>query len=254
MAKKPPIKPAKRTNTPFDRSKGIQRDYERQLRKIAREIGRIITGHEKSGKSVAETQNALDMYSDILRPWAETTAAEQTARVEKQEYQSWLAATQEMSIGLKKELRSTNVGAMYKRLANEQASKIVALPVEFGVRLQKLTNEAMLNSDRADEIKKEIMRSGEVAESRATMLARTSVTAAATHLTQARATQIGSEGYFWRTARDGRVRESHAEMEGKYVRWDSPPTLDKLTGHAGTIPNCRCYPEVEIPDKYTERR
>ena len=36
-------------------------------------------------------------------------------------------------------------------------------------------------------------------------------------------------------------------MEGKFVRWDSPPTLDGMTGHAGEFPNDRCYPEPVIP-------
>ncbi|MDR0067994.1 phage head morphogenesis protein, partial [Acinetobacter sp. 11520] len=30
--------------------------------------------------------------------------------------------------------------------------------------------------------------------------------------------------------------------------WDNPPTLDNLKGHAGCLPNCRCYPEPSIPD------
>jgi hypothetical protein len=36
-------------------------------------------------------------------------------------------------------------------------------------------------------------------------------------------------------------------MEGKYVAWDAPQTLDMMTGHAGEFPNCRCYPEPVIP-------
>ena len=36
-------------------------------------------------------------------------------------------------------------------------------------------------------------------------------------------------------------------MEGKFVSWDSPPTLDGMTGHAGEFPYCRCYPEPVIP-------
>jgi uncharacterized protein with gpF-like domain len=39
-------------------------------------------------------------------------------------------------------------------------------------------------------------------------------------------------------------------MEGKFVRWDEPPTLDNLTGHAGALPNCRCRPEPVIPDEF----
>jgi uncharacterized protein with gpF-like domain len=37
-------------------------------------------------------------------------------------------------------------------------------------------------------------------------------------------------------------------MEGKFVTWDDPPTLDGMKGHAGQFPNCRCYPEPVIPE------
>jgi hypothetical protein len=31
--------------------------------------------------------------------------------------------------------------------------------------------------------------------------------------------------------------------------WDSPPTLDNLVvGHAGALPNGRCWPEPVIPE------
>ncbi|EFI2486087.1 phage minor head protein, partial [Escherichia coli] len=62
-----------------------------------------------------------------------------------------------------------------------------------------------------------------------------------------RALSIGSNGYIWRTAEDGDVRHSHREMEGKFVEWGKPPTLDGMTGHAGELPNCRCYKEIVFP-------
>ncbi len=36
-------------------------------------------------------------------------------------------------------------------------------------------------------------------------------------------------------------------MEGRFVPWDEPPTLDGMTAHAGEFVNCRCYPEPVIP-------
>ncbi|HHZ9834772.1 TPA: phage minor head protein, partial [Klebsiella pneumoniae] len=41
---------------------------------------------------------------------------------------------------------------------------------------------------------------------------------------------------------------SHRKMKDKFVRWDNPPTLDGMTGHAGCLPNCKCWAEVHIPD------
>ena len=70
-------------------------------------------------------------------------------------------------------------------------------------------------------------------------------------LDQARALSIGSNGYIWRTAEDGDVRHSHREMEGKFVEWGRPPTLDGMTGHAGELPNCRCYKEIVFPNPHS---
>ena len=45
--------------------------------------------------------------------------------------------------------------------------------------------------------------------------------------------------YVWRTAGDDRVRGAHAANAGQIFAWAGPPE----TGHPGTTPNCRCWPE-----------
>jgi hypothetical protein len=45
--------------------------------------------------------------------------------------------------------------------------------------------------------------------------------------------------YTWRTVHDDRVRSSHAANDGRVFGWADPPP----TGHPGTEPNCRCWPE-----------
>ena len=80
------------------------------------------------------------------------------------------------------------------------------------------------------------------------MLARTAVSSTAEALVETRAKSIGSVGYVWRTARDGDVRPSHKAMEGKFVAWNDPPTLDGYRAHAGCFANCRCRPEPVLPE------
>ena len=53
----------------------------------------------------------------------------------------------------------------------------------------------------------------------------------------------GRSGYIWRANDDEKVRHSHLEMDGKFVPYDKPPTLDGLTFHAGEGYNCRCWQE-----------
>ena len=55
-------------------------------------------------------------------------------------------------------------------------------------------------------------------------------------LTEARHKQMGVQGYKWLTAGDERVRDTHADNNGKFFRWDDPPA----TGHPGAEIQCRC--------------
>ena len=123
-------------------------------------------------------------------------------------------------------------------------------PLEAADRVYDIQNratEAVVTGGRAEHFAKEIAVSGDIAKSRADLIARTELGRATGALDQARALSIGSNGYIWRTAEDGDVRHSHREMEGKFVEWGKPPTLDGMTGHAGELPNCRCYKEIVFP-------
>lgn len=154
-----------------------------------------------------------------------------------------------MSRGLRREIQTAPTGELFQALLNEQVTLIKSLPLEAAQRVHELTIKGLEDSTRASEIAKEIARSGEVAMSRANLIARTEVARTASTLTQSRAEHVGSEGYIWRTSDDSDVRHSHKQMNGKFVRWDSPPTLsDGTTTHAGQIYNCRCYPEPVLPE------
>ena len=66
-----------------------------------------------------------------------------------------------------------------------------------------------------------------------------------------RAKSVGSKGYIWRTVGDSDVRESHAKMEGVYVDWDNPPTIDGIKGHPSErrlIDKCRCFEDPVLPE------
>ncbi|MFX5937705.1 phage head morphogenesis protein, partial [Acinetobacter baumannii] len=79
-----------------------------------------------------------------------------------------------------------------QELLAEQVDLITSIPREAGQRVHELTLKGLEDSTRASEIAKEIMRSGEVAKSRAMLIARTEVSRTATSLTQARAQFVGS--------------------------------------------------------------
>lgn len=212
-------------------------------------MGAIINGFPAGDPEHLPTiSNILRRYADALTEWAEATAGRMLAEVSQQDSKAWMAMAAEMSKSLRDEIRSAPTGEAMRSLLAEQVTLIKSLPLDAAERVHRLTLQGIEDGTRASEIAKEIMRSGEVSVSRAKLIARTEVSRTASNLTQARAEHVGSTGYIWRTSGDSDVRHSHAKMNGEFVAWDAPPTLDGMTGHAGCLPNCRCYPEPVIPE------
>lgn len=165
--------------------------------------------------------------------------------VKSDNLKAWKSLSKNIAREMKREVRDP----LISRLQARQVILIKSIPSDAAARAQKLSMQAAVGGKRAAEVAEEIARTNAVTESRAMLIARTEIARSNAVINQARAESVGSEGYIWRTADDADVRESHAEMEGEFVRWDDPPTLsDGMTGHAGEFPNCRCYAETVLPD------
>lgn len=193
---------------------------------------------------------SLNEYANTLHFWAENTAGRIITDVALRDEKTWMLYAQDLSRGMRDQIRNTDTGAVYQELLNKQVHLIKSLPLEAAQRVQDLSTRALIEGGRASDIAGLIMASGHVAKSRADTIARTEVSRASSVFTQARAENLGSDGYIWRDSRRIDVRPSHREMNGKFVLWAEPPTLDKLTGHAGCLPNCYCYPEPVIPEDF----
>lgn len=233
----------------FAKAKKIERNYSARLRKVARHIGDIVNGFDPNdfaGMVFAEA--ALNKYADILAPWAEAVANRMLTEVAVRDKQAWQKVSAQMGRALHKEIESAPTGHAMRGLLADQVELITSLPREAAERVHKLAQEGLSNGTRASELAAEIMRTGEVSRARAVCISRTETSRASTTLTQARAEFVGSLGYIFRTSGDSDVRPSHRAMNGKYVAWNDPPTLDGMKGHAGCFPNCRCYCEVVVPE------
>jgi SPP1 gp7 family putative phage head morphogenesis protein len=239
--------PPRRRNAP--KLAGPERRYVISLRKVADQALTLIRGFDVADERVVpRLRSVLEKYAEALGPWAEATAGRMLSEVDKKDQLMWAQTTKELSHNLQLEIRQAPTGEVMRDLMAQQVQLIKSLPLQAAQRVHDLTIERSNNSRRASELVAEIMRTGEVTKSRANTIARTETSRAASTLTQARAQHIGSDGYVWRTSGDSDVRPSHKKMNGKVVRWDDPPKLDNLTGHAGALPNCRCYPEPVIPE------
>lgn len=239
---------AKKPSNPVKTNRA-ERNYESQLRKLARQIGEIVQTFEPiTPDNVSALMAMLRQYADVLTPWATATASKMLEEVNQRSLAGWREMTAEMSAELRREILNAPTGEAQRKLLAEQVNLIKSLPIEAAQRVHELTLQGIEDSSRAAQLAQMIRQTSQVTSSRASLIARTEVARTASTLTQARAKHVGSPGYIWMTSRDGDVRPSHREMAGKFVAWDNPPTLDNLTGHAGCLPNCRCYPKPVLEE------
>lgn len=215
---------------------------------VAKHVGTFISGFSLDDpQELPNVMTLLRAYAETIAPWAERTAKQMIEEANQRDIAAWKATSSELSKEVNRTIMNTPIGDVFKDLMAEQVTLIKSIPLEAAARLHDLTIKGFEDSTRASEIQKEIMRSGQVAAGRAKTIARTEVARTSSLFTQARAESVGSQGYIWRTSDDSTVRPSHKKMNGKFVKWDEPPTLDGMTGNAGCLVNCRCWAEVVIP-------
>lgn len=234
---------------PFEKSRWIEEKYARQLRDVARQIGRIVESHNPMTISgLSALQIALEQYAGILRPWAVRTASQLAENLDAQDRSMWMRQSVKIGTRLREIIETDQAGAQMREFVERQVHYITSLPIEEGRRVQKLATEARIVGRRPDEIAQELSSSGEVAASRATLIARTEIARAGAVLTETRALAIGATHYVWRTSKDRAVRKSHREMEGTVCEIGNPPTLsDGTTTAPGQIFNCRCTAQIILP-------
>lgn len=229
----------------WQKARRADTSFSRALLRVARIVGQIV---QMFGADATATRRALEDYARIVTPWSFAAARAMVDEVSVRDSKAWMEHSQKIGTQLRRDMAGTTpVGRRAEELTREGAKLIRSLPLEAAERVSSLSAQMALTGTRADSLFDEIMRTGEVTESRARLIARTEVGRAASAITQARAESVGSPGYIWRTSKDADVRPSHRRMDGQFVAWDDPPTLDGLRGHAGALPNCRCYAEPVIP-------
>lgn len=245
-------------NKKFQASSTAERNFYRQLKKVAKASGHIVEAHVDGAKIIDESGmiKALNDYAKAIGPWAVRQSSKLLESVSNSNKRAYKNKSKVMGAALNTNVAEQNVGKTALALLNEQVALIKSIPTEAGLRAQKIAAENFINGTRAmpdqsvvDQLTQEMDMTTEVAINRAKLIARTETARANASFVQARAAAIGAQGYIWRTTLDGAERESHAAMNGKYVAYDHPPKLiDGTTGHAGTFPNCRCYQDPVLPE------
>lgn len=248
----------------FKPSRAAEQRFFNALKRVAKASGRIVDRHVRPGaKLVAEEQmqQSLRAYAEKLTPWASKQAAKMLETVERSNKRAYAASSKTIASLLEKNVATEETGAVALTLLQEQVELIKSIPLEAGLRAQKIAYEAAfagtraeVNKDTVRELEKQLGLTTEVAVSRAKLIAITETARANASINQARAMAVGSQKYRWHNSGDGAVRKSHRiyrgqKMQGKIFSWDKPPTLDDgMTGHPGTFPRCRCFAEPVFED------
>jgi SPP1 gp7 family putative phage head morphogenesis protein len=238
----------------FVRARIVQQQFERQLAAVARQVGILIRGIAPDGnvqlRDMPVLRAILKKYSETLEPWAQAVVEKMQAEISQRDLKAWHGLAESVGRNLKLEIQAAPVGMKMRQMREEQIKLITSIPVEAATRVHEFSQKLLVESGRADELKREILRSGQVSASKARTIARTEVAKTASTLTQARAEHIGSTHYIWRTSMDPDVRLYHKRLEGKPIAWGDPPVVSDngRRAHAGQDINCRCYPEPIIPD------
>tara|TARA_R110000822_G_scaffold84867_3_gene199043 strand:- start:23807 stop:24574 length:768 start_codon:yes stop_codon:yes gene_type:complete len=161
--------------------------------------------------------------------------------VNKQKFYS--AMNQAVGVNLQSIVQNEGLEDILVATTRENVSLIKSIPEEYFKKIESTVFGGTIQGNRASSMIKEISHIGRVTEKRAKLIARDQTSKLNSALNQQRQQNLGVEEYIWRTAGDGRVRDSHAANNGKIFKWNEPP---KETGHPGQDIQCRCVAQPII--------
>ena len=242
-------------------SRRAEREYQRQLRDVARQVRGVV---DDSRLSVLQKQQALRFYSRHLESWALETSTQMVLTANRKNMTqflsqfrhagpnnpkarqfraaNWFNFSESMGQALA-ELMLSPMGAEMAEVIIQNQKLITSLPDEAADMLNERLQKGLVTGLRPEELAQSLSEVGNITMIRANTIARTEIGKTQSLLTEKRALHAGSEAYFWRTAEDRNVRDSHAELNGMVIFWSAPPLVDGQRGHAGTFYNDRCYAE-----------
>ncbi len=234
------------------------RPHRRIEKRYAAAINRILKGLYKRTKGAGSPFQMLQVIRGFARSptmdkEARDVACSMVTNLLKDGARGWREAAKRGSKGrvihnaLQSEFRGN---AAFLGIISQNAELIRSVPRDMAERLTKKMAKGETQGKRPEELMKDILREFPyLSATAARRIARTETSKASTAVTRVRAENAGLAWYVWCTSEDGRVRTSHAKMDGVLCNWQDPPSPEELVRepsyghyHAGEIFNCRCYP------------
>lgn len=136
------------------------------------------------------------------------------------------------------------VGALIDDFRAKNVARITSLAGKQLTEITEILNSAETPGLRVEVIRDQIRERFDVSKSRASLIARDQVLTLNANVVKQRQINAGIEEYIWTTSGDDRVRDEHAEREGRRFRWNTPPE----DGHPGEPIQCRCSAFPVLPE------
>lgn len=131
---------------------------------------------------------------------------------------------------------------MLRSWIDDNVGMITTIPSETLDKMRDIIFDGYVNKKPMSQIEREIQKAYNVSKSRAKMLARDQVSTLSSQVNKYHQVDAGCEFYIWTTARDSRVRESHAALDGTKQRWSNPPEMWYRTKHGIVHTGRHCHP------------
>lgn len=130
-----------------------------------------------------------------------------------------------------------------RRWIDDNVLKIKSIPQTTLDEMREIILTGYRNGRPIRAIQREIQEAYNVTKNRARALARDQVSSLNSQISQAQQRDAGVTEYIWSTSKDSRVRDCHAELEGKTFSWDNPPEMWYETKSRGIVYTGRhCHP------------
>ncbi len=220
----------------------VQRTYRDPLQRVARhraDVGlpRIRLRFEAPRRAVAAAAEGVDNHvRRVYDPGGKFLGRKELPR-EKRKVQ-----------GINVRSAAPAVAARIQRFIESNVKEVTTVAASQLDELQALADEAWTSGKHADELAEIIEKRFALSAAQADVIARDQILTLNAQITQARHQAAGIERFVWSTSGDARVRESHAELDGKEFAYDDPPIVDGEPTLPGEAILCRCVAIPVVPE------
>lgn len=133
------------------------------------------------------------------------------------------------------------------RAVTENVRLIESIPERMLDDVEKVLYESLAKGSRVETIRERLLERYDVSEGRADLIARDQVLKLNAQLVEERSSEMGIQGYTWRTSQDDRVRPMHVDLEGSKQTWDEPPVTNEEGDENHPGEDYQCLPgDVQV--------